>query len=130
MTLDTDPQTLHAERFDEIARLIERDVDRLIAEWIAQASAQQPHANAAYRAEMQDRLPAFLRALGKYSAEHKLPMPTWLLWNQHGRCATMTASILHSSVRSTKTFGTVNLARLPLHQGMWRLASRLQMLFD
>ena len=61
--MDTDPQTLHAERFEEISRLIERDVDRLIAEWVAHASTEQPDAQAAYRAEMQDRLPAFLRAV-------------------------------------------------------------------
>ncbi len=61
--MDTDPQTLHAERFDEISRLIDRDVDRLITDWVARACAEQPDANPAYRAEMQDRLPAFLHAV-------------------------------------------------------------------
>ncbi len=61
--MNTDPQTLHTERFEEISQLIERDTDRLIAEWAVHALAEQPDADPAYRQEMQDRLPAFLHAV-------------------------------------------------------------------
>jgi CheY-like chemotaxis protein len=61
--LDNDSQTLHAESFEEIADLIERDVQYLIDRWTAMAEIEQPNADPAYRAEMHDRLPAFLRAV-------------------------------------------------------------------
>ncbi len=58
-----DIQTLHAETFGEISQIIERDTDLLVQLWIAQATEEQPSASPAYRAEITDKMPAFLRSL-------------------------------------------------------------------
>jgi PAS domain S-box-containing protein len=61
--MSVDTQTLHAETFEEISDIIDRDSELVIQQWTAQAVMDQPAANETYRAELRDRLPGFLRAL-------------------------------------------------------------------
>jgi len=61
--VNTDPQTLHAETFEEISHLIQREVNSIIEQWEVRAAEEQPNADPSYRAEMHDSLPAFLHAV-------------------------------------------------------------------
>jgi PAS domain S-box-containing protein len=84
--VNTDPQTLHAETFEEISRLIQRDVDSIIEQWEVRAAEEQPTADPSYRAEMHDRLPAFLHAvaLSLRQADSDENGPHRLLALEHG----------------------------------------------
>jgi signal transduction histidine kinase/CheY-like chemotaxis protein len=60
-----DPQAIRAERHIEIGEVIHRDADLLTEQWIQQAVLRQPNASHQHRGEMRNRLPEFLRALGR-----------------------------------------------------------------
>jgi len=81
-----DPDLIHAERFEEIGRIIERDAEVLIDRWARRAIQEQPQAEPTHRGEMRDDLPAFLRAIGQWlaSTEAYEPGPHQLIAVKHG----------------------------------------------
>jgi PAS domain S-box-containing protein len=81
-----DPEIIHAQRFEEIGRIIERDADVLIDRWARRAIQEQPQAEPTHRGEMRDDLPAFLRAIGQWlaSTDAYEPGPHQLIAVKHG----------------------------------------------
>ena len=84
--MSLDPELIHAERFEEIGRIIERDAEVLIDRWARRAIQEQPQAEPTHRGEMRDDLPAFLRAIGQWlaSTDAYEPGPHQLIAVKHG----------------------------------------------
>lgn len=67
--MNLDPQTLRAEPYLEVGRVIQRDTAALIERWSQRAVQEQPHAARAHHQALLDHLPRLLHALGESLAD-------------------------------------------------------------
>jgi signal transduction histidine kinase/CheY-like chemotaxis protein len=86
MSLPLNPEAIWSERFAEIGNVIESDCELIIDRWALRAQEEQAGAVHAHFAEMRNKLPALLRAIGLALAQsgEELALRRCLIAMEHG----------------------------------------------
>ncbi|HEY1603148.1 MAG TPA: HAMP domain-containing sensor histidine kinase, partial [Pirellulales bacterium] len=84
--MSIDPHVIWSERFEQIGSLIEANAEVLTGRWSEQALQEQRDASAAHYDEMHNRLPEFLREMGRAlsQTDSTVPRPHAMLALAHG----------------------------------------------
>jgi signal transduction histidine kinase len=126
MNLPLNPEAIWSERFAEIGILIESDCELLVDRWALRAREEQPGAVHAHFAEMRNRLPALLRAIGRALAQsgEELALRHCLIAMEHGEQRWKSGWRLAEVVRDYQILRLVMFDHLDQTLNHWPLTVR------